>query len=173
MSLDAYLGFGAAKASSEKWSHDFSTLGVDYYRTAFTWGSEGHSLVSWSSSQSWNTSTLSSGHSFSGCFFLHLGQNMLSVISSTTCLCFSLRTSISKEMELIIYVLKFSRRLPISAWVAPPLDDFCVLSKASRSNLSHLLVLEDPLEYLLHNSIIFLKDSFEISPFPSRFNILK
>ena len=106
-----------------------------------------------------------------GCFFLHLGQNTPSVRSSTACFYFSLRTSISEEMELIISILKFSRRFPISARVAPPLDDFYVLSKTSRSNLSRLLVPEDPLEHLLHNSTIFSKDSFEISPFPSRFSM--
>ena len=74
-------------------------------------------------------------------------------------------------MELIIYVLKLLRRFPISTRVVPPLDDFCVLLKTSCSNLSHLLVLEDPLEYLLHNSTIFSKESFEISPFPNKFNI--
>ena len=52
-----------------------------------------------------------------------LGQNTLSVRSSTACFFFSLKTSISEEMGLIIYGLKFSRRFPISARVAPPLDE--------------------------------------------------
>ena len=76
-------------------------------------------------------------------------------------------------MEPIIYVFKFLRRIPISTRVAPPLDDFYVLSKKSHSSLSHLLFLENPLEYLLHNLTIFSKDSFEISPFPSRFNMFR
>ena len=106
-----------------------------------------------------------------GCLFLHLGLTTSSVISSTTFFYFSLRTCISKEMKLIISVLKFLRRFPISSRVARPLYEFCVLLKTSHSNLSHFLFLEDPLEYLLHNSTIFSKDSFEISPFPSRFNM--
>ena len=77
-------------------------------------------------------------------------------------------------MELIISILKFSRRLPISAQVAPPLHDFYVLLKTSRSRpLSRLLVLEDPLEYLRHKSMILSNGSFEISPFPNKFSMSK
>ena len=73
-------------------------------------------------------------------------------------------------MELIMSVLKFSRRLPISSWVAPPLAEFYACEKTSRSLI---LVLEDPLEYHWHKSTIWSKGSLEMSPFPNKLSMTR
>ena len=117
------------------------------------------------------TSTLSSGNSLSGCFFLHLGNNTPSTWSSSTFLCFYLMTSNYEEMEQIMSVWKFLRRFPIFSRVAPPLAHFCSCEKTSQS--LNMLVLEDPLECHQHKSTIWYKGSLEMSPFPNRLSMSK
>jgi hypothetical protein len=79
------------------------------------------------------------------------------------------RVSICEAKELNILVLKSSSKLPISALVAPPLDDFWTLENVV--SLLFNLFLEAPLEHLFHKLTISSYDSLDMSPFPSIFNI--
>ena len=143
---------------------------VDSWNTSLAFRSEGQSLVSCFNSHTPHTFSLSSGHSFSECFFLHLGQSTPSTRSSATCLCFALITSNCEEMELIMSVLKFSRRFPIYARVAPLLANLCACEKMSKSFVP---VRVNPLEYHRHKSTMWSKDSLDISPFPNKLSMSK
>jgi hypothetical protein len=66
------------------------------------------------------TKMLSNGHSLEECFLLHLGQYMLIVAFYSSCFFLILRVSNWEPIVLKIYVLKFSKRIPISALVIPP-----------------------------------------------------
>jgi hypothetical protein len=67
--------------------------------------------------------------------------------SDSACFCLICKVSICEAKELIIYVLKSSKLLPIFSLVAPPLDDLCTLEKVA--SLVANLFLVDPQEDLL------------------------
>ena len=136
---------------------------VDAWKTYLDFGH-----LSCSNSQRPHTFTLSIGNSLSGCFFLHLGNNTQSTRYSSTCFYFSLMTFNCKDMELIMSVLRFLRRLLISSREAPPLPNLCAREKTF---WSHVLVLEDPLEYHWHKSTMWSKGSLDMSPFPNKLSI--
>jgi hypothetical protein len=101
-------------------------------------------------------------------FVLTFRKNTANAFSASTCFFFTCKTSNCVVKELRISVLKFSNKLPISSLVTPPLVDLCILAVVSRA---WALFLDDPLELLRHKSIMSSSGSFDISPFPIRFNI--
>ena len=103
--------------------------------------------MGWSNSQIMHNWTLFSGHSLSGCLFLHFEQKMDNARFDYACFCLTYRVSICEEKELIISVLKSSNIFPISSLVAPPLADFCTLEKVV-SLVADLFVV-DPHEHFL------------------------
>ena len=137
---------------------------------AFIPGREGHCLVSWFYSQIVQTGTLSSGHSLSGCFSLHLEQKIDRAASASACFFFTCRASICEAKELNISVLNSSNKLPISARVAPPLADFWTLEYTLSLPFN---LLAAPLEHLIQRLIISSNDSLEMSPFQSIFSMSK
>jgi hypothetical protein len=71
----------------------------------------------------------------------------------SACFCLTCRVSIFEEKELIISFLKYSKKLPISALVSPPLADFYTLEKAV--SLVAELFLFDPRENLLQRFTMY------------------
>jgi hypothetical protein len=67
--------------------------------------------------------------------------------SDSACLSLTYSMSICEAKELIIYILKSSNRLPISALISPPLDNLCTLKKVA--SLVADLFLIDPRDHLL------------------------
>jgi len=84
---------------------------------------------------------LSKGHSLKIYFFLHLGQKIDIVCSSSSCFLFSFNTSTCVPKVLKRSVLKFSNRIPILALVILATD------LEALEVISLFLVLDLPLEY--------------------------
>jgi hypothetical protein len=105
----------------------------------------GHSDVGCSSVRMQQTSMKFNGHSFSGCLFLHLGENIAKATSSS-CLFFNFRVSNWLLIVLKMSILKFSNKFPNAGLVIVPYLCRKFLLKGS---LSPLFVLACPLEYLL------------------------
>lgn len=102
---------------------------------------------------------LSKGNCCKRCLFLHLGQNIDIVCSSSCCFLFSFNTSTCVHKVLKRYILKFSNKLPISALVTPPATDLEALEV-----ISLFPILDLPLEYFWHNFTISSNGICEISP---------
>jgi hypothetical protein len=83
-------------------------------------GNDGNFSFTWSFVQKPQTKMLSNGHSLEECFLLHLRQYMLIAAFSSSCFFLSLRVSNWEPIVLNMYVLRFSKRFPISALVIPP-----------------------------------------------------
>jgi hypothetical protein len=105
----------------------------------------GHSDVGCSSVHRPPISMTFNGHSFSPCFFRHLGQKIAKTISSS---CFFFRFRVSNWLLIVLKmsILKFSHKFPKSILVTIPKLCLVFLLKES---LGALPVLACPLEYLL------------------------
>jgi hypothetical protein len=68
----------------------------------------------------------------------------------SSCFCLIYNVSICEEKELIISILKFSNKLPISTLVSPPMVDFYTLEKVV--SLVTDIFFVDPREHVLHRS---------------------
>lgn len=121
------------------------------------------SLVSWLNVQNPQICTLSKGHSFKECFFLHLGQYIDNSNSCSSCLFFVFKVSIWFPKVLIRSVLKSSNKLPNSALVIFLVVDFVIFYVIA---LFPILVLL--LENFWHNSAISSKGKLETSPLSMR-----
>jgi hypothetical protein len=75
---------------------------------------------------------------------------MHNTCSDSAFFCLICKVSICEEKELIISILKFSNRLPISTLVSPPLANFYTLEKVV--SLVVDLFFVDPREHLLQRS---------------------
>jgi len=83
---------------------------------------------------------------------MHFRQKMHNACSDSACFCLTCKVSICEEKDLIISVLKFSNKLPISSLVSPQLVDFSTLEKVVSSVADLFFV--DPREHLLQRSIM-------------------
>jgi hypothetical protein len=82
-------------------------------------GNDGHFLVEWYLVQKPQTEILSNGHSLEECFLLYLVKNILIAAFSSCCFFLIFRVSNWEPIVLKIYVLKLSKRFPISTLVIP------------------------------------------------------
>ena len=71
-------------------------------------------------SHSAQISILLRGHSFKGCFCLHLGKNIAMVFSKYFYFCLARKVLSCEANELKMLVLKFSNIFPNSTWETPP-----------------------------------------------------
>ena len=71
-------------------------------------GKVGHWLVGWSSSQTKHTSTECNGHSFLGCFLMHLGQKMAKALSTSSFFCWIQKVSSCMAIVCLISLLTSS-----------------------------------------------------------------
>jgi hypothetical protein len=104
-----------------------------------------HSDVGLSSVHMQQTSMKFNGHSFSWCFFQHLGQNIAKETSSS-CFFFSFKVFNWLLIMIKMYVLKFSNKFPNLIPVTVP--ELC-LEFLLKESLGPFPILSCPLEYLL------------------------
>ena len=128
--------------------------------TPFKPRSEGQSLVACICSHSAQILIVLRGHSFRGCFYLYLGQNISITFSKYSCFYLACKVSIYKANELKMSVLRLFNIFPNSTQETP-LD---VVSDALWPSSQMVFPFPNPFEYLLQSPLIFLKSPSELSP---------